>query len=290
MPQATSGVNPGGPVILDVTHDDDPVMPQQGQFQTQFQNQQQQEQQSQPQVEVPMSPLSMAMQAVDPALVNPSISVQPTSITLTPPSKDKEKANKQPKTPTGRPVLQREISKEDFDIETMLMQKDLDNLKDVLSGQITLDSSIISNLFSPDEPLNNSYFDPATGFSNNQQLSLEQQGTSNSGLEGVSAAATAASLSPGPGTSAPSTSVGATSGDDYDASGVDTQPGLFELADIEDDDDDAGGLIAAPRPPPTDDSYPSLETPLINVDDLDTNPLLAQIRKGGRKGKTPTKK
>jgi len=49
-----------------------------------------------------------------------------------------------------RPVLHREISKEDFDIDISSMQKDLDNLKEMLSGQITLDTSLVSSLFSSD--------------------------------------------------------------------------------------------------------------------------------------------
>ena len=49
-----------------------------------------------------------------------------------------------------RPVLHREISKEDFDTDISSMQKDLDNLKDMLSGQITLDTSLVSSLFSSD--------------------------------------------------------------------------------------------------------------------------------------------
>jgi len=49
-----------------------------------------------------------------------------------------------------RPVLHREISKEDFDIDISTMQKDLDNLKEMLSGQITLDTSLVSSLFSAD--------------------------------------------------------------------------------------------------------------------------------------------
>lgn len=33
------------------------------------------------------------------------------------------------------------------------MQKDLDSLKEVLSGQITLDTSLFANIFAKDEPL-----------------------------------------------------------------------------------------------------------------------------------------
>ena len=50
-----------------------------------------------------------------------------------------------------RPVLQRELSREDFDSVILNNEKDLDNLKDILSGQITLDSSLVSSLFNVDQ-------------------------------------------------------------------------------------------------------------------------------------------
>ena len=50
------------------------------------------------------------------------------------------------KSETKRPVLHREISKEDFDLDINSMQKELDNLKEILSGQITLDTSLVSRL------------------------------------------------------------------------------------------------------------------------------------------------
>ena len=62
-------------------------------------------------------------------------------------------ASKPASTSSTRPKLQRELSKEDIDVETLFMQKEVDNLKDILSGQITFDSNIISNLFNPNEPL-----------------------------------------------------------------------------------------------------------------------------------------
>lgn len=68
-------------------------------------------------------------------------------------------------TPPRRHVMNREISKEDFDLETTLMQKDLDNLKEMLSGQITFDTNILSNLFNPEEPLA-SYFGAASSANN----------------------------------------------------------------------------------------------------------------------------
>jgi len=54
-----------------------------------------------------------------------------------------------------RPVLHREISKEDFDLDINSMQKELDNLKDILSGQITLDSTLVSSLFNVDDGMPN---------------------------------------------------------------------------------------------------------------------------------------
>lgn len=52
-----------------------------------------------------------------------------------------------------RPILHREISKEDFDIDINTMQTELDNLKELLSGQITLDSSLVSSLFSAEDSI-----------------------------------------------------------------------------------------------------------------------------------------
>ena len=62
----------------------------------------------------------------------------------------------------------------------------------------------------------------------------------------------------------------------------DQQPSLFELADIEESNE---ALMMPPPPSGGGASMPSLETPLISVDDtLDLNPLVAQITsKKGRK-------
>ena len=49
-----------------------------------------------------------------------------------------------------RPMLQRELSREDLDTDLSSVQKDLDNLKEILSGQITLDTSLVSSLFNAD--------------------------------------------------------------------------------------------------------------------------------------------
>jgi len=50
-----------------------------------------------------------------------------------------------------RPTLQRELSREDFDTDIVSMQKDIDSLKDLLSGQITLDASLVSSLFNTEQ-------------------------------------------------------------------------------------------------------------------------------------------
>ena len=62
-------------------------------------------------------------------------------------------ASKPTTNPSGRPTLQRELSKEDMDLETLFMENKLENLKDLFSGQITMDPNIISSLFNPNEPL-----------------------------------------------------------------------------------------------------------------------------------------
>jgi len=73
---------------------------------------------------------------VDPASVTPSLTQLKKENDLT--------RNK-------RQLVNREISKEDFDTDISSMQKELDSLKEILSGQITLDTSLVSNLFSPDQ-------------------------------------------------------------------------------------------------------------------------------------------
>jgi len=49
--------------------------------------------------------------------------------------------------PTKRPVLQRQMTKEDVDLDVSNMQYELDSLKDILAGQITLDTNMVSSLF-----------------------------------------------------------------------------------------------------------------------------------------------
>ena len=50
-------------------------------------------------------------------------------------------------TPTIRPVLQRQITKEDFDVDVSTMETDLDSLKNIIAGQITLDMDTVASLF-----------------------------------------------------------------------------------------------------------------------------------------------
>ena len=49
-----------------------------------------------------------------------------------------------------RPILQRQITKEDFGIDVENMQANLEDLKEILSGQISLDSTMVSSLFDAD--------------------------------------------------------------------------------------------------------------------------------------------
>ena len=206
-----------GPVILDVTNDQivAPTPPAPA-----------------PQVDT----LAQAMQAVDPTLVNPAISLRtPKESTPT----------------TTRPKLNRELSREDFDADTFQMQTEIDNLKDILSGQITLDSSLISNLFNPNEPL--------------MTMNFNQDNT-NSGstlpIEMETSAEEANKI--------------------FDQQ-ID-QPSLFELADEYGNDE---GQMAPPAVITNNtNDFASLETPLL-TDDLDTNPLLAQIttKTAGKKQK-----
>eukprot|EP00096_Caligus_rogercresseyi_P011998 TRINITY_DN489_c1_g1_i1.p1 TRINITY_DN489_c1_g1~~TRINITY_DN489_c1_g1_i1.p1 ORF type:complete len:456 (+),score=196.40 TRINITY_DN489_c1_g1_i1:548-1915(+) len=111
-----SRLEDSGPIIKDVTHVPSPEFIE----------------------EAPFSP----MQAVDPSLVSGTM----------PAAFAKEVVAAASEVPT-RPLLTREISKEDIDLDMNNMQRDLDNLKDILSGQVTLDTSIISNIFNPEEPL-----------------------------------------------------------------------------------------------------------------------------------------
>ena len=50
-------------------------------------------------------------------------------------------------TPTIRPVLQRQITKEDFDVDVSTMESELDSLKNIIGGEITLDMDTVASLF-----------------------------------------------------------------------------------------------------------------------------------------------
>jgi hypothetical protein len=82
---------------------------------------------------------------VDPTEVNSAIVQGPARTAML--AKSQKSTEKSP----VRPQLQREISKEDFDLDITNMQAELDNLKDYLSGSITLDTSLVSSLFNPEE-------------------------------------------------------------------------------------------------------------------------------------------
>jgi len=119
-----------------------------------------------------------------------------------------------------RPVLHREISKEDFDLDINSMQKELDNLKDILSGQITLDSTLVSSLFNVDDSM------PNMNLFNESLLNQEEEAShiSASGQQGQGSSDTVNSL-------------------------VTYNPSLFELTD-------EGDLMG----PPTSVGRPSKET------------------------------
>merc|ERR1711990_840543 len=145
----------GGPFIYDVTNTDDGNMVQN---ETGSGNMSE----AQPKIDVPMSPLSEAMRAIDPSLVNPAISLQGSApvnsensgglgnssplnfniSNLISPSQQSGlpstsntvatvASTKENTTPT-RPTLQRELSKEDFDADTFFMENEIDNLKQIL--------------------------------------------------------------------------------------------------------------------------------------------------------------
>jgi len=102
------------------------------------------------------SSVSPSMQAVDPVLVNPAIYSGLES------SYSSELPSTSSSTKVVRPTLQRQLTREDVDVDVNSMHKELENLKDFMSGQITLDSSLISSLFNPEDPLPNNFDGPVT--------------------------------------------------------------------------------------------------------------------------------
>jgi len=176
-----------------------------------------------------------------------------------------------------------------MDLEVNTVQKDLDHLKDLLSGQITLDSSLISNLFNPDESLsalfagqdlNLGAFSPPTSSSplNVPGIlqSLEMETPSSKG-------ATSGIIS-----TAASTTRQQAAQEDYvqQQDELDDEPTLFEFADIDDIDvvsqesENRGEKQKHSRGikmnlVPNEDL--SLNTPLISSGDDQDNPLLKSI-------------
>ena len=206
--------------------------------------------------------------------------------------------------PPKRPTLHRELSREDMDLEVSTVQKDLDHLKDMLSGQITLDSSLISNLFNPDESLSSLFagqdlnfgaFSPPTTTSPSnpstgilQSLEMETPTSKeNSALSGI--------ISPGALTTTQTQPAAAHQVYVQQQDELEDQPNLFEFADIDDDIDvvgqgtteNAGEKQKHSRGSsstgikmnlvPQEDL--SLNTPLISSGDDQDNPLLRSIRK-----------
>jgi len=104
---------------------------------------------------------------VDPTEVNSAIVQGPARTAML--------ANSQKSTEKSpvRPQLQREISKEDFDLDITNMQAELDNLKDYLSGSITLDTSLVSSLFNPEENQSNIPTYNYTNLPNNITINAE---------------------------------------------------------------------------------------------------------------------
>ena len=256
----------------------------------------------------PMSPFSEAVAAaVNPYLVDnttPSQKTQKasqnsaTTVTLHSVPDSSNITNYQQSSPGSsstpkRPILHRELSREDMDLEVNTVQKDLDHLKDMLSGQITLDSSLISNLFNPDESLSSLFGNPDLNLGPFSPSSLNPT-SSSSGLlqplemetpatkDAVNAIITSASAAQ------PS------AGNIYTQANVlEDQPPLFEFEDIDDMDEhiDVGGGDAAGEKQKTssrnnisiskipimknDDL--SLNTPLISSGDDQDNPLIRSI-------------
>ena len=183
-----------------------------------------------------------------------------------------------------------------MDLEVNTVQKDLDHLKDMLSGQITLDSSLISNLFNPDESLSSLFgnlgnsdlnlgaFSPTTLNPTSsssgllQPLEMETP-ASKDAVNAIITSASAAQPSAG--------------GIYTQANVLDDQPPLFEFEDIDDMDEhiDVGGgetggekqkpssrnNISISKIPIMKNDDLSLNTPLISSGDDQDNPLIRSI-------------
>jgi len=193
------------------------------------------------------------MRAVDPSLVNPSFKAatpspsKPTaSSSTTMPATKRIAVTKM--SPT-RPQLKRLESREDMDQEMTFMQKDLDNLRDILSGQVTVDSNFISSLFNPDDPLPN--------------IMLQNPGV------GLPAALNAADV---PGAGAGSASPLSLQMDGGANGGAGAAPSLLDMADLDDD----GNLGAPTTNEDGGIGDVTLNTPLVFPDE---NPMISQAKK-----------
>ena len=258
-----------GPVIRDVTHDISEGMS----YAT-----------APSMVEQPKTPAgSSALLAVDPKLVTPTIVVNSGTQNVTQPSTNQLKSPK-------RPVLNREMSREDMDIDIHTFQKDLDHLKDMMSNHVTVDSSLISNLFSPEEPLSTVFagsssnadflnsLNPAAGLSK-LPIGMETNDSTN-----AAAGASPSRLSiPGDDAS----SFGLTSPSRQP--GIDDQPSLFELTDFDGDDLNTPLVESVTTPgsskptiktnlvPANNDDMSSLNTPVVYGDYQDS-PFMKSLR------------
>lgn len=254
----------------------------------------------------PMSPFSEAVAAavgtaINPYLVDNSTPTQNSATTLTlhsgTDSNNMQHTNFQQSSPSGssssgpkRPTLHRELSREDMDLEVNTVQKDLDHLKDMLSGQITLDSSLISNLFNPDESLSALFgtqdlnlgpFSPPTVSQSSssgvlQPLEMEMPTSRDAALLAISSASAAQE---------PEAQAYIQNSNE-----LDDQPPLFEFADIDDMDEQIDVVSPTPantgekqkntrtiRMPMITNDDLSLNTPLISSGDDQDNPLLKSI-------------
>ena len=268
-----------------------------------------------------MSPFSEAVAAaVNPYLVDNSTPTKnapnsATTITLHPvaDSNNMQSTTFQPSSSSGsstgvkRPTLNRELSREDMDLEVNTVQKDLDHLKEMLSGQITLDSSLISNLFNPDESLSSLFSGQDLNLGPFSPSSLNPTNSSSAALQSLEMEVPttrdeAMSLMIAPSAATASHQSGTKSYDQQPTTNIeDHEPPLFEFDDIDNMDDPIDVVSTVPdvstggekqkkgrnmkmsiiQQEPSDNYI--LNTPLISSGDDQDNPLLKSI--GARKKK-----
>ena len=268
-----------------------------------------------------MSPFSEAVAAaVNPYLVDNSTPTKnaqnsATTITLHPvtDSNNMQSSTFQPSSSSGsstgvkRPTLNRELSREDMDLEVNTVQKDLDHLKEMLSGQITLDSSLISNLFNPDESLSSLFSGQDLNLGPFSPSSLNPTNSSSAALQSLEMEVPttrdeAMSLMIAPSAATASSQSGTKSYDHQPTTNIeDHEPPLFEFDDIDNMDDPIDVVSTVPdvstggekqkkgrnmkmniiQQEPSDNYI--LNTPLISSGDDQDNPLLKSL--GARKKK-----